>query len=130
MPEAGDRVDLRTSGQLEERHLLNERQTNVFITSSLMKQVLKSPSKSTMIKDLMKNYAQQMQQGPITILYHIEIQTHAEQKRQFGTTSKVVFNAKHALTMKDPAKNFVFVEDCYKALPRWSRRRQSNESTS
>ena len=54
----GDRINLRTSGQPEEPHTLNERQAKVFLKSSLMKQVLKSPNKSTMINDLMMNYLQ------------------------------------------------------------------------
>ena len=46
-PEAtlGDRNDLRISGQLEEPHLLNERQPREFLISSLMKHVLKSPGR-------------------------------------------------------------------------------------
>ena len=52
-PEAtpGDRIDLRVSGQPEEPCLLNEKQPKVFLISRLMKQVLKSPNKSTMIND-------------------------------------------------------------------------------
>ena len=54
----GDRIDLRMSGQPEEPHLMNERQAKVFLMSSLMKQVLESPNKSTMRNDLSKNYSQ------------------------------------------------------------------------
>ena len=38
--------------------LLNEKQANVFLTTSLMKQLLKSPNKSTLINDLIQNLAQ------------------------------------------------------------------------
>ena len=44
-----DRIDLRISGQSEEHFFLNEREAKVFLISTLMKQVLKSPNKSTMI---------------------------------------------------------------------------------
>ena len=54
----GDSIDQRISGQPEEPYLLNEKQANVFLTSSLMKQLLKSPNKSTLINDLIKNPAQ------------------------------------------------------------------------
>ena len=40
----GDSIDLRKSGQHEELCTLNERQATVFLISSLMKQVLKSPT--------------------------------------------------------------------------------------
>ena len=45
------------SGQLEEPQLLNERRKTHFSFSNLMKQVLKSPNKSTMMDDSIKNYA-------------------------------------------------------------------------
>ena len=50
-PEAtpGDRIDLRISGLLAELYTLNHEEAKVFLISSLMKQVLKSPNKSTMI---------------------------------------------------------------------------------
>ena len=51
----GDRSGLRISGQPEEPHLLNGRRAEAFLISRLMKQVLKSPSKSTVINDLIKD---------------------------------------------------------------------------
>ena len=47
----GDRIDLRTSGQPEEPYLLNEKHAKVFLISSLVSQVLKSPNK-TMTNDM------------------------------------------------------------------------------
>ena len=40
-----------------------------------------------------------------------------------------MFNAKDASNIKDQATHFALAEACYKALPRRSRSRQSNEST-
>ena len=59
-PEAtlGERIDLRIPGQPEEPCLLNEREAKSLLISSLMKQVLNSSNKSTMISDLVNNYAQ------------------------------------------------------------------------
>ena len=48
----GDRIDLRISGQHEEPFSLNEEEATVFLISSLMKQALRSPNKSTMINDV------------------------------------------------------------------------------
>ena len=50
----GDRIDLRTSGQVEESHLLNDEQAKVFFNSSYMKEVLKSPNKFTMIDRILQ----------------------------------------------------------------------------
>ena len=44
-------------------------------------------------------------------------------------TTEIVFDATCASNIKDQAKQFVLVEACYKALPRVSKSRQSNEST-
>ena len=59
-PEAtpGDRIHFSISGQPEELHALNEKQAQIFLISSLMKQVLKSPNTSTNIHEVIKNYAQ------------------------------------------------------------------------
>ena len=81
-PEAtpGDRIDLRISGQPEEPQLLNEREGKTFLISSLMK-VVHSPNKSTMIADLIKNYAQEQR---AKVKYHLvslhDSEIHAEQK--------------------------------------------------
>ena len=79
-PEAtlGDSIDLRISSQPEELCTLNVRQAKVFLISSLMKQVLKSPNKSTMINDLIKNYskkhAEKVDYFPVS---HRDSETHA-----------------------------------------------------
>ena len=59
-PEAtpGDRIYLPISGQPKEPHLLNDREVKSFLISSLMKQVLKSLNKSTMINELIRNHSQ------------------------------------------------------------------------
>ena len=54
----GDRIHLRISGQPEGHHPLNEREANIFLISSLMKQVLKSSNKSTMINGLINSHSQ------------------------------------------------------------------------
>ena len=64
----------RIWGQPEEPRLLHERDAQLFLISSLMKQVLKSPNKSTMIDDLINNYSQKMRKKSITTLYHGGIQ--------------------------------------------------------
>ena len=73
-----DSIDLRISGQPEELCTLNVRQAKVFLISSLMKQVLKSPNKSTMINDLIKNYskkhAEKVDYFPVS---HRDSETHA-----------------------------------------------------
>ena len=53
-----DRLDLLVSGQSEVFYQLNERETNVFLISNKINQVLKFPNKLTMISDLVKNYPQ------------------------------------------------------------------------
>ena len=55
-----DRIDLLVSDQPEELYLLNEREreTNVFLISNKINQVLKFPNKSTMVNGLIKNYSQ------------------------------------------------------------------------
>ena len=74
----GDRFDLRMSGQLEEPCLLNERQATLFLISSLMKQVLKSPNTSTMSNDLISKFQRRMQTTSIDTLYHMwDSETHA-----------------------------------------------------
>ena len=55
----GERLDLRTSSQPEEPFSRNEKEANTFLISSLTKEVLKPPKKSTMITDLIKNYSQE-----------------------------------------------------------------------
>ena len=70
----GDRIDLRISDQPEEPHTLKENHAKVFLFSSLIKQVLKSPNKQTMINDLIKKIYREMQNKSITILHHIENQ--------------------------------------------------------
>ena len=53
----GDRFDLRMSRQFEEPCLLNERQATLFLISSLMKQVSKSPNTLTMSNDLISKFS-------------------------------------------------------------------------
>ena len=126
---------LRISGQLEELCTLNKNEAQVFLISNLMKQVLKSPDKPKMINDLIKNLQRKMQQESITILYHTEIQKFMLwTKGQQGTTwscqrSKIVFSPKYASKIHRPGETFRICEACYKAIPRRSRSRQSNEST-
>ena len=66
-PEAtpGDRIGLRRSGRHEEPYLLNERQAEVVLISSLMKQVY---------KQIDRIIHSRMQNKSITTLNHIEIQ--------------------------------------------------------
>ena len=75
-----DRIDLRTSGQPEERETLNEKEAELFLISSVMQQVLKSPNKSTMIHDLINNYSQKnaarVDYYPVS---HRDSEIHAEQ---------------------------------------------------
>ena len=75
-PEAtpGDRIDLRILGQNEESCLLNEKQPKVFLISSLMKQVLKSPNTEN---------AEKVDYYLVSYGYS---EIHAQQKRQLGTT--------------------------------------------
>ena len=86
----GEKIDLCISGLPEELNKLNEREAKLFLISSLMKQVLNSPNKSTMIADLIKNYAQKIQQESITLLYHIKIQKFMPNTWQLGTVSKIL----------------------------------------
>ena len=80
-PEAtlGHRTDVRKLGQPEEPCALKERQAKVFLVSSLMKEVSKSPNKSTMINDLMKTHFQKMQEKvecyPVS---HRDAESHAK----------------------------------------------------
>ena len=113
---AGERIDLRISGQPEELCTLNEKEAKVFFISSSMKQVLK---------------CRQMQNKSITIVYHIEIEKSMLRKTvSWNDTkfqrSKIVFNAKYALNLKDQAgsmqqgiteevKKRVIIEECSKA---------------
>ena len=78
-----------------------------------------------------------MQQASVTILYHIEIleiqESHAHVNGNLDRDSeiqrsKIVFNAQYDFNIKDQAKHFVRVEACYKAFPRRSSSRQSNDS--
>ena len=57
----GERIVLRISGQPEEPSLLNERQAKVLPICSSMKKVLRSPNKSTMFNNLIKNYSQRQE---------------------------------------------------------------------
>ena len=74
-----------------------------------------------------------MQQESITVLHHIEIQklmlnrtaTWNDMKFQ---RSRIVFNANHALNIKDQAEPFAAVVASYRASPKRSRSKQSNES--
>ena len=70
----GDRIGLRTSGQPEEPRTLKEKEVRVFLTSSLTKQVFKSPNKSTMNSGFIKNHSQKIQHKSITTLQKTEIQ--------------------------------------------------------
>ena len=72
-PEAtpGDRIDSRISGRPEEPYLLNERQAEVVLMSSLMKQVY---------KQIDRIIHRRMQNKSITTLYHIEIQNFMHYK--------------------------------------------------
>ena len=54
-----DRLDLRTLGHPEESCTLCEKEAKSFHISTLTKEVSNSPTKSTMITDLIKNCAQQ-----------------------------------------------------------------------
>ena len=102
------------------QRLVNEREAKAFIISTLTKQVLNSPNKSTMITDLVKNYAQEKKKESVIILYHTKIQkfmqnntaTWNDMKSQ---RSKIVFNAKYAQDTKDQAKHVVLVVVCFKA---------------
>ena len=75
-----------------------------------------------------------MQNKSITTLYHVESQkimlcktvTWNDMKFQ---RSQIVFNDKSASYIKDQARHVVLVVACYKAQPRGSKSRQSNEST-
>ena len=69
----GDRIDLRISGQPEEPYQLNDKQARAFLTSSLIKQVFKSPNKSTRINDVVKSDSQKRQKKSIATLCHVEI---------------------------------------------------------
>ena len=81
-PEAAprDRNDLRTSGQIEESETLNEKEAELFLNSSVMQQILKSPNKSRMIHDLINNYSQtnaaRVDYYPVS---HRDSEIHAEQ---------------------------------------------------
>ena len=55
----GERIDLRMSCEPDVPHTQDEKADNTLLFSSLTKQVLNSPNKSTMIADLIKNYAQE-----------------------------------------------------------------------
>ena len=46
------------SGQPEGPYTLNDKEAKLFLISSLMKQVLESPNKSTMINDWIENFSQ------------------------------------------------------------------------
>ena len=119
MATLGDRIDLCISGQFEELCALNKKEAQVFLISNLMKQVLKSPNKSNMINDLIKNLQRKMQQESITILYHIEIQklmlfkTVAWNDMKFSR-SKIVFSATCASKIKDQSRQFVLTEEVKK----------------
>ena len=136
-PEAtpGDRIDFRKSGQPEEPNTLKEKEAQVFLISSLMTQVSKSPNKSTMTHDFINNhFTEKKKPESLTILNHLEIQnlmlnraaTWNDMKFQ---RSKIVLNAQYAFNTKDQAKHVVLVEACYMALPRRSRSRHRNEPT-
>ena len=108
------------SGQLEERYVLNEREAKVMLISSLMKHVLKSPNKSTMINYVgLEKFAETVDCCTVS---------HRDSEIMLCNTvtwddmkferSKIVFNARDASNIKHLAKYFVLVVACCKALPR------------
>ena len=58
----------KLQGQLEETLYKERENAKVLLISSMVKHVLNSPNKSTMITDLIENHAQKIQQKSITIL--------------------------------------------------------------
>ena len=97
----GDGIDLRISGQPAELRLLNGRGAKTFLISSFKKQVLKSPNKSTMINDLIKNYSQnnaeKVDYYPVS---YRDSESHVNRTVTWNDMkfqrSKIVVNATHA----------------------------------
>ena len=95
-----------------------------------MKQVLKSPNKSTMIDDLIKNYskthARRVDYYPVP---HRDpefmLNKTASWNDMKSQRSRIVCNAEDT---RDPAKHFAAVVVCCGASPTRSRSKQSNES--
>ena len=120
--------------QYAQPHTPKKKETIVFLISSIMKQVLKSPNKSKMINDLTRIIHRRMQTQSITTLDHIEIQilmvfktvtwNHMKVRR-----SRIGFNAKNASNTKDTARHFLSLWKYCNALQRRSRSRHGNEST-
>ena len=74
----GDRIDVRISGQLEELYLQNEREAKVFLISIFMRQVMRSPNRSTMVNDLINNYSQKM---ACYMAFNEKVKKQAEQRK-------------------------------------------------
>ena len=83
-----DRIDSRISGQPEEPFFffLNERQAKEFLISSLLKQVVKSPNKSTMINDLIKNLGEECSKSRLQPCMASRFRNSCFTKLQPGTT--------------------------------------------
>ena len=129
-----NRIDLRVSGEPEEPCQLNEKQAEAFLIPSLVKQVLKSPIKSTMINDLIKNYSRKNAESRVVpapcrdaenhALLNSFLERHEDLKIEDRVQSQICF-----LNIKDQARYVALVEAFYKAPPKKSRSRQSNGST-
>ena len=129
----GERIDLRTTGQPEVPHAQHEKSGKTYLISSLTKQVLNSPNKSTIIAKFIRNYAQEKtQQVEYCPVSHQDSEIHTGQngKTERHEVSKIEdsVQCQKCSRYRDQANMFAAVVVCYRALPKRSRSKQSNES--
>ena len=102
--EGRHRIDSLISGQHEELYTENGKEAHIFLISRSMKQVLKSPNKSTMINDLIKkkkNSKKTQQEVDYFLVPHRDSQNHVHGTATWNDMkfqrSKIVFNAKYTV---------------------------------